>query len=77
MEVIAKKIRGAVTGTVVRQFVPTRIERQVLAHVFALVCGGPPCESKTDSPCVQTVPVRHLTDDQQCTEACNAGRRAA
>lgn len=77
MEVIVKKIRGAGTGTVVRQFVPTRIERQVLAHVFALVCGGPPCESKTVSPYVQTVPDRHLTDDQHRTETCDNGRRAA
>jgi hypothetical protein len=77
MEVVAKKFREAGTGTIVRQFVPTRIERQVLAHVFALVCGGPPCESKTVSPCVQSVSDRHLTDDQHRTEACDAGRRAA
>ncbi|HEY4261231.1 MAG TPA: hypothetical protein VGM98_13785 [Schlesneria sp.] len=76
MDVIAKKVREAGTGTVVRQFVPTRIERQVLAHVFALVCGGRSCESAADFPCVGAS-VRQLPDDEQCAEVIETGRRAA
>ena len=34
-----KDAGSAVTATVVRQFVPSRIERQVLAQAFELVCG--------------------------------------
>ncbi|MDB5346527.1 MAG: hypothetical protein JWP89_4904 [Schlesneria sp.] len=77
MEVVAKKVRDAGAGTVVRQFVPTRIERQVLAHVFALVYGGSPCQTKVDSNEVGTAPAQHVSDDEQRTEACDAGRRAA
>jgi hypothetical protein len=32
---------NAMTGSVVRQFAPSRIERQLLAQVFELVCGQP------------------------------------
>ncbi len=39
MEVVSKGMTISSSGIVVRQFVPTRIEREVLAHVFALVCG--------------------------------------
>ena len=77
MEVVAKKVKGAGRGTVVRQFVPTRIERQVLAHVFALVYGGSPSQMKVDSNAVRTASAQLVSDDGQCTEACDAGRRAA
>jgi hypothetical protein len=48
MEVGSKVTSPSVNATVVRQFVPTRIEREVLAQVFALVCRGL-CEEKTTS----------------------------
>jgi hypothetical protein len=76
MDVIAKKASGAGAGTIVRQFVPTRIERQVLAHVFTLVCGGPPCQMEVDSNEVGTS-AQQVSDDEQRTEAGDAGRRAA
>jgi hypothetical protein len=77
MEVVAKKLRDAGTGTVVRQFVPTRIERQVLAHVFGLVYGGSPCQKKVDSHDAGTAPAPHVSNDEQRLVACDAGRRAA
>lgn len=40
MEVSSKVTSHSENATIVRQFVPTRIEREVLAHVFAVVCRG-------------------------------------
>lgn len=42
MEVDSTRVPGAdaAAGCVVRQFVPSRIERQVLVQVFELVLGG-------------------------------------
>lgn len=76
MEVVAKKVRDVGARAVVRQFVPTRIERQVLAHVFTLVCGGSPCQTKVDSNKVGT-PAQQVSDDEHRSGFCDAGRRAA
>lgn len=40
MEVGSKAISPAANAIVIRQFMPTRIEREVLVHVFAMVCNG-------------------------------------
>jgi hypothetical protein len=40
MEVGSKVSSPAANAIVVRKFMPTRIEREVLAHVFAMVCNG-------------------------------------
>jgi|GEM_PF-7007367 len=40
MDVVSKVTANGLNATVVRQFVPTRIEREVLAQVFAIVYGG-------------------------------------
>ena len=74
MEVGSKGTSHAVNATVVRQFVPTRIEREVLAQVFAMVCSGL-CGEKT----TRQSELRGCAggaEDQQ-SEALIAGREAA
>ena len=49
MEVISKQTTSRMDVVVVRQFLPSRIEREILAQIFALVCGqcnqsGATCE---------------------------------
>ncbi len=50
MDVSGNRAGNAMTATVVRQFTPSRIERELLAQVFELVCGqrreveAPACE---------------------------------
>ena len=39
MEVGSQQTTSRISGVVVRQFVPTRIEREILTQIFALVCG--------------------------------------
>jgi len=41
MDGLPKNASNVKTGLVVRQFAPSRIERQLLAQVFELVCGQP------------------------------------
>ncbi|MEI6540016.1 MAG: hypothetical protein WCO86_10915 [Planctomycetota bacterium] len=76
MEVALKKVMDATAATVVRQFVPVRIEGQVLAQVFALVCGQP-SETAAGSESGSNAPAQLVADDDQPTEAFVAGRRAA
>ena len=54
---------NAATATVVRQFAPSRIERQLLAQVFQLVCGeaGDDGTSRPDPECS---PSRHVSRGQ-------------
>ncbi len=39
MDVSGNRAGSAVTATVIRQFTPSRIERELLAQAFELVCG--------------------------------------
>ena len=64
---------NAVTATVVRQFTPSRIERQLLAHVFELVCARQ-CDVEESHLATRT---HCLRDGEQVMEAHSAGRRAA
>ena len=75
MDVVSKVTANGLNATVVRQFVPTRIEREVLAHVFAIVYGGAREEwgatrQAEASKCL-------CEDEDHPTEAHVTGRRAA
>jgi hypothetical protein len=52
MEVVSREMTIRTGGIVVRQFVPTRIEREILTHVFALVGGR---RNQMDASCNQDV----------------------
>lgn len=73
MEVSSKVTSPAVNATVVRQFVPTRIEREVLAQVFAMVCRGL-CEERSTS---QSQIHECVADEDHRPETLVCGRRAA
>ena len=74
---------NAVTAKVVRQFAPSRIERQLLAQVFDLVSHDQPILTKVSA----VLSERHLsaapsdvdeaTDDSRTMSRCLAGRAAA
>ena len=74
MEVVSKQMTSRMNGAVVRQFAPARIEREILAQIFALVGGqcnqiGDPSEGN-----VLECSIREI--DQQ-TESFAGGRRAS
>ena len=77
MDVISKKLLGAGTGFVVRQFLPSRIERDVLAHVFELICGQgheAGLAQTTDGNAASS----HCSEaGEQTFDGVTAGRRAA
>jgi hypothetical protein len=73
MDVGSKVTSPAVNATVVRQFAPTRIEREVLAQVFALVCRGLVELRTTDQSELPECPVE---DDDQRPGAFVSGRHA-
>ena len=75
MEVVSKLTSNGLNATVVRQFVPTRIEREVLAQVFAVVCGGP--FEEWDARCQVNIPECPIEGEDHRTEALAPGRRAA
>jgi hypothetical protein len=74
MEVVSKGMTSKMNGVVVRQFMPTRIEREVLAHVFALVCGR---RNKIGICCEDDVSVPSMREDDQRAETVVGGRRAS
>ena len=74
MEVGSKVISHAANAIVVRQFTPTRIEREVLAHVFATVCDGLREERTASKSNFRDSADADLT---QRSEASASGRRAA
>lgn len=75
MDVVSKRMTISSSGTVVRQFVPTRIEREVLAHVFALVCGQ---RNQIDARCDgDALPDSSLREDDQRTDICVERRRVS
>ena len=73
MEVVSKAMTIRMNGAVVRQFVPTRIEREILAQVFSLVCGQ---RNQMDTCCDGDVSDRSLREDDQRTDTF-VGRRHA
>ena len=73
MEVVSKRMTSKMNGVVVRQFVPTRIEREVLAQVFALVCGQ---RNKNRICCEGDISEVSIGEIDQRTQPC-AGRRRA
>ena len=77
MEVSLSNASNGMTATVVREFTPSRIERQLLAQVFELVCGrrGESEEIPVRGPMsLQPNRVGHV---EQTIETHVAGRRAA
>jgi hypothetical protein len=74
MEVVSKRMASKMNGVVVRQFVPTRIEREVLAHVFALVCGQ---RNKIGICCEGDASEFSNGEIDQRTESFAGGRRAS
>jgi hypothetical protein len=74
MEVVSRQMTSRMSGVVVRQFVPTRIEREILAQIFALVCDqcNPIC-----GPCEGDVSDVSIRQIDQRTEDFAAGRRAS
>lgn len=73
MEVVSKAMTIRMNGTVVRQFVPTRIEREILAQVFSLVCGQ---RNHMDTCCDGDVSDPSLREDDQRSDTF-VGRRHA
>ena len=73
MEVVSEQLTRKMNGVVVRQFVPTRIEHEILARIFALVCGQCNQIDTSIEGDVSEVSIREI--DQQ-TEPF-AGRRRA
>ena len=74
MEVGSKVTSPAVNATVIRQFVPSRIEREVLVQVFAMVCRGL-CEERTTSQ--SSICECAVADEDQRPETLISGRHAA
>ena len=77
MDGSSKHAGNAMPATVVRQFTPSRIERQLLAQAFELVC-GPRWEAE-DSACEDqnTARPNRFRDCALGIETHRAGRRAA
>jgi len=67
----------AMTATVVRQFLPSRLERQLLARVFELVCDRQRVTETSPSTIGTAAGTQSRGDDNQSFEADHAGRRAA
>ena len=74
MEVVSKRMTSGKKGVVVRQFVPTRIEREVLAQVFALVCSQ---RNKIRISGEGEVSGTSLQEGDQRAESVLGGRRAS
>jgi len=67
----------ALTAVVIRQFTPSRIERQLLAQVFELVC-GPQCEAEAShATALSRSPTHGVRTGERAIEAPSAGRHAA
>ncbi len=65
-------------GTViVRQFAPSRIERQLLAQIFELVCGQTIALTAPGSANLQSDHRRIESDAEQTSQPRNTRRRAA
>ena len=73
----SSKAGNALTAVVIRQFTPSRIERQLLAQAFELVCGQR-CEAEASHAAALSIALTHgVSTGEQSMEALSAGRRAA
>lgn len=77
MDVLSKRRTDCASGVVVRQFSPSRIEREVLVQVFALIGGHGAEAAETQFATRSAAAPHHAEDDEQRTEACTAGRFVA
>ena len=72
-----KHAGNAVTAMVVRQFTPSRIERQLLAQVFELVCARRCAVEESGLATQAATGTQRFGDGEHVVESHNAGRRAA
>ena len=79
MEVDSMRVPGAdaAAGCVVRQFVPSRIERQVLVQVFELVLGGEGASGEVRSASSGPALAGPIAPSERRTEATVLERRVA
>ena len=75
MDVSLNGAGNAMAALVVRQFTPSRIEHQLLAQVFDLVCGQQYAVAELRSTGPSTAPTHRLGDGGQAIVAHVAGRR--
>ncbi len=67
----------ALTAVVIRQFTPSRIERQLLAQAFELVCDSRSELETSHSAALRTSPTHGVSTGEQAIQAPSAGRHAA
>ncbi len=77
MDGLLMKSDKGMMATVVRQFTPSRIEQQLLAQVFELVCGQRSELDESRSAVQNMASTPRVSDDEQAIETQLAGRRAA
>jgi hypothetical protein len=77
MDVSLNSAGNAMAALVVRQFAPSRIERQLLAQVFDLVCDQRCDVGQSRSIGRSAAPTHRVGDGRQGFVAHVAGRRAA
>ncbi len=68
---------NGMTATVVRQFTPSRIERQLLAQAFELVCGQRSDVEESRSTGQSATHTQRVDAGEQAIDAHVAGRRVA
>jgi len=68
---------NALTAVVVRQFTPSRIERQLIAQAFELVCSQRGEMEASHSAAMSTALTHGVGTGEQAIEAIQAGRYAA
>jgi hypothetical protein len=77
MDGSCKHAANAMTAMVVRQFTSSRIERQLLAQVFELIC-APQCALDTSRSATQAAAgIQSMRHDEHRIEAHSARRHAA
>jgi hypothetical protein len=77
MDVPMNGAGNAVAAHVVRQFAPSRVEKQLLAQVFDLVCGQQCAVNASRSTGRGATPTHCVGDGGQAIVANLVGRRAA
>lgn len=68
---------NALTAVVIRQFTPSRIERQLIAQAFELVCSQRGEVESPHSAALSTAFTHGVGTGEQAIEAIRAGRYAA
>jgi len=77
MEVVSMKVADAGDGFVVRQFLPSRIERDVLAQVFELICAQGHESGRVPRTNGNAASVHDAEAGEQLAEGLVSRRRAA